>query len=126
MKINKKIISLIILVSIFGLVLITSAQTPMIDKLTETGLGPAGGTTTRSLPVLIGDIVKVFLSILGIIFVILVLYGGFRYMLSQGDKTKTSEAIKMIVNAVIGLAIILLAYAITEFVLTGLVTATTQ
>ncbi|MCI0479220.1 pilin [Candidatus Uhrbacteria bacterium] len=69
-------------------------------------------------------IINVALGFLGIIAVVIVLLGGFKYMISGGNEDKTAEAKKLIVSGIIGLAIILSAWAITSFVISRLVTAT--
>ncbi len=71
-------------------------------------------------------IINVALGFLGIISVIIVLLGGFKYMLSGGSTEKTDEARKLIVSGIIGLAIILSAWAITSFVITRLISATQE
>lgn len=73
-----------------------------------------------------GRIINVALGFLGIIAVVIVLLGGFKYMVSGGSEEKTSEAKKLIVSGIIGLAIILSAWAITSFVITNLVQATRE
>ncbi|MFZ2804680.1 MAG: pilin [Patescibacteria group bacterium] len=70
------------------------------------------------------QIINVALGFLGIIAVVIVLLGGFKYMIAGGNEEKTSEARKLIVSGIIGLAIILSAWAITSFVISRLVTAT--
>lgn len=70
------------------------------------------------------NIINVALSFLGIIAVVIVLIGGFKYMTSGGSEEKTTEARKLIVSGIIGLAIILSAWAITSFVVSRLVGAT--
>ncbi len=70
------------------------------------------------------NIINVALGFLGIIAVIIVLLGGFKYMVSGGNEEKTSEAKKLIISGIIGLAIILSAWAITSFVLSRLLSAT--
>ena len=69
-------------------------------------------------------IINVALGFLGIISVVIVLIGGFKYMVSGGNDTKTDEAKKLITSGIIGLAIILSAWAITGFVIGQLLTAT--
>lgn len=69
-------------------------------------------------------IINTALGFLGIIAVVIVLLGGFKYMIAGGNEEKTSEARKLIVSGIIGLAIILSAWAITSFVISRLVTAT--
>ncbi|MFA5936221.1 MAG: pilin [Patescibacteria group bacterium] len=69
-------------------------------------------------------IINVALGFLGIIAVVIVLLGGFKYMIAGGNEEKTAEAKKLIVSGIIGLAIILSAWAITSFVISRLVSAT--
>ena len=69
-------------------------------------------------------IINVALGFLGIIAVVIVLLGGFKYMISGGNEEKTHEAKQLIVAGIIGLAIILSAWAITSFVVGRLLTAT--
>jgi len=69
-------------------------------------------------------IINVALGFLGIIAVVIVLIGGFKYMVSGGNEEKTTEAKNLIVSGIIGLAIILSAWAITSFVISRLLTAT--
>lgn len=69
-------------------------------------------------------IINVALGFLGIIAVVIVLVGGFKYMISGGNEEKTSEAKNLIVSGIIGLAIILSAWAITSFVISQLLSAT--
>lgn len=69
-------------------------------------------------------IINVALGFLGIVAVVIVLLGGFKWMIAGGNDEKTAEARKLIVSGIIGLAIILSAWAITSFVISRLVTAT--
>lgn len=71
-------------------------------------------------------IINVALGFLGIIAVVIVLMGGFKYMISGGNEEKVGEAKKLIVSGIIGLAIILSAWAITSFVVSRLVSATQE
>lgn len=83
--------------------------------------GAAGLKTNKSLPQLVGQIVGAGLSLLGIIFLGLMLYGGFRWMTARGDTKMVTEAKDTITNAVIGIAIVVSAYAITDFVIKAVV-----
>ncbi|MBI5370043.1 Ig-like domain-containing protein [Candidatus Uhrbacteria bacterium] len=78
------------------------------------------GLPQTDLIVVIARLIRAFLGILGIIFVVLVIYAGYLYMTSQGDPTKTAKAKKIISQAVIGLIIILASFAIVSFVLDAL------
>lgn len=64
------------------------------------------------------------LSVLGIIFLGLMLYGGLTWMTAAGDDAKIKKARELITAAVIGLIIVVAAYAVTYFVTTSLGGAT--
>ena len=68
-----------------------------------------------------GRITNVILLIVGIVSVVMLIYGGLRYILSGGDSKKVTDAKNTILYAIIGLIISLLAYAIVNFVLTSVV-----
>lgn len=89
----------------------------VVGESTKLGGGDVRQTAAR--------IINVALGFLGIIAVVIVLIGGFKYMVSGGNEEKTSEAKNMIVAGIIGLAIILSAWAITTFVISSLLEATT-
>lgn len=84
-----------------------------------------GADVEGDLPKLIGQFIRVFLGVLGIIFVIYVVYAGYIYMTAGGDDTKVQKSKKMIGTAVIGIILIVAAYAISEFVINAIISATT-
>ncbi|MBU0597162.1 pilin [Patescibacteria group bacterium] len=118
----------IIFVMVFGLALAPAVFAQDSFGLSEvaTGLNSGGDTiaTTQSLPETVGRIISVAFGLLGIIAVVIILIGGFKWMTAGGAEEKTTDARNYIVSGVIGLAIILSAYAITSFVLGSLSTAT--
>ena len=87
-------------------------------------VGTGGGLSAKSLPQLVGSLINALLGVLGIIFVVLVVYAGFLWMTAQGDDKKVTQAKTMLTQAVIGLVIIVAAYAISSFVIQTLVGAT--
>lgn len=64
---------------------------------------------------ILAELINVFIGFLGLIFLILILRAGFLFMISGGDKEKTANAKRSIANALIGLILILSAWAITTF-----------
>lgn len=72
----------------------------------------------------IAGIINVALSLLGIVAVVIILIGGFIWMTAGGNDEKTAQARKLIFAGIIGLAIILSAFAIARFVLGSLSEAT--
>lgn len=91
--------------------------------LQETGL-VVGQGQTQSLPTLVGRFINVLLSVLGIIFVVLIVYAGFLYMTAGGSEDNVKKAKRLMSQAIIGLIIIVTAYAISAFVISQLVVAT--
>lgn len=79
---------------------------------------------TNSLPKTIGLLINVVLGFLGLIAFIIILLGGFKWMVSQGDEGKIGEAKKLMGAGVVGLAIVLASWAIAQFVITRLATGT--
>lgn len=79
-------------------------------------------TTGSSL----NDKVKKFLNILsavvGVVAVIMIIYGGFRYVASGGKQESVTSAKNTILYAIVGLIIVALAQAIVHFVLKGTTT----
>lgn len=69
-------------------------------------------------------LINVALSLLGIIAVVIVLIGGFKWMTAGGNEDKVAEARKLIFAGIVGMAIILSAWAIARFVLSNLASAT--
>lgn len=69
---------------------------------------------------LIGNIIQTALSLLAIVFFILVLYAGFKWMIAFGNSENAEKAKGTLETALIGLAIIIASYAISIFILKGL------
>lgn len=80
--------------------------------------GPPGAG--NNLPGIIQTAISAFLGLLGIIFLVLIIYAGFEWMTAQGDEEKVTKAKDTLTRAVIGLVIIIAAYSITYFVFSSL------
>lgn len=85
---------------------------------TSTGLGD------EDPRVMVSSVVNILLGFLGIIAVIAILIGGFKYMTAGGDSGETDKATKIIGAGVVGLVVILMAYALANFIIDKLYTAT--
>ncbi len=97
-------------------------DTSELDQQTSSFLQAAGFAPgdINSLPNFIATIIKVFLSLLGIIFLILVIIAGFNWMTAGGNDDKVASAKKTLFRAIIGLMIIAAAYVITYFIFSAL------
>lgn len=69
---------------------------------------------------IIATVIRAFIGLLGIIFVILIVYSGYNWMTAAGDAAKITKAKDTITRAIIGLIIVLAAYSITYFVFSNL------
>lgn len=80
------------------------------DKAYNTTVAP------QPIEVVVGNMVKIILSFVGIIFMILIIAGGIQWMTSGGNEQAIETAKKRIVNAVIALVIITVAYALAYWI----------
>lgn len=115
-KIFKQIFIVLSLIFVLILPCIVFAGTPMdgLQKVQEnSGYQEASKTTFASN---LGTIVQAILGFLGIIFLGLTIYGGFKYMTAAGNQNQVDDAIKTIRNAIIGLILVMSAYGIYKVV----------
>lgn len=82
----------------------------------DPALGPTFGLGTADLENTVIRIVQWVLGFLGLVAVIMILIGGFQWMTAGGNEEKVASAKKIISAAVIGLIVVLLAWAIVTFV----------
>ena len=80
------------------------------------GISSVMGGFNDDLPGFIGRIIAIVLSVMGIIFLGLTVYGGFIWMLARGDQSEVEKALSIIKNSFIGIVIVLAAYALTKFI----------
>jgi len=94
----------------------TDAINSQVDPL-KTGAGFGESVTIGSI---ITSVILGFMALLGIIFIILIILAGWKYLNARGDEQKTKESLDQIRHAVIGLIIIIASYSITYFVFNAL------
>ena len=73
---------------------------------------------------IVATVINVIMGFLGIVAVIIILIGGFKWMTAGGNEDKVAEARKLIMAGFIGLIIVLASYAIVTFVIGQLLNAT--
>lgn len=118
-RLKKIILSFALGIFLFGAVTVAQAQLGDPNAGDTFGVGQIGDTVKLSADdprEIAGRIINIALGLLGLITVGLILYGGFLYMTSAGDEEKIATGKKYIINATIGLVIILSAWAIVLFV----------
>ena len=90
---------------------------------TGTTFASTAGLGSGDLVVTVASIINVILGFLGVVAVVIILFGGFKWMIAGGAKDKVDEARKWIFSGITGLVIILSAYAIASFVIDQISTA---
>lgn len=91
-------------------------------------IGVSGGfkpitDAKNDLPYRIGALIRGVMSVLGLIFLVLVVYAGYKWMLAHGEPGEVKEAQKLLLHSIIGLVITAAAYAITSFVINAVSSA---
>ena len=71
---------------------------------------------TDEIRLMIGKIIGYILAMVGVILLVQIIFAGYSWMMSGGNEEKVGEAKKLLGAGVIGLVIILAAYAITTYV----------
>jgi hypothetical protein len=145
MKIYKKLhwrhVLVLVLLLSMALVpyLVFAVNSPVDDGMTPAGgvssenintktlfdiLGSSAGYETgqqNSVGNVVAAVINGFLAIVGVIFLIEMVYGGYLWMTAQGNDDQVTKAKELIRQAVMGVIVIVAAYAIVYFVLSYLV-----
>jgi hypothetical protein len=128
MKINIIIKSFVCLVIIFFFsypALISQAAPTAANSLDRlknvASFGGYEAATETSAAGIVGTVIKAFLGVLGLIFIILIVLAGYNWMTAAGDEQKVEKAKEEIRRAIIGLIIIVGSYSIWAFVLEKLI-----
>jgi len=122
MLLSKKY-SKIFLVAVFLLLATVFLFHVTLAAEVDTGLTYAEGTglsASQDIRVTIAKIIRIVIGFLGIVAVGLIMYAGWIWMTSEGSEEKIEQAKKILTNAVIGLIIILSAFAIVSFIINSL------
>jgi len=127
-KIIKSFILLSASVGLLSLPLLTLAQSAqpsngMINLVNEVA-GKGGYQTDSNIastPLIIGKVVGVFLAFLGLTFVILMIFAGYRWMTASGNDEAVKKAKATIKQSLIGLIVAISGYTIWNFVFERLI-----
>lgn len=94
--------------------------------LLQENTAPAAGVNQyQRLDLLVGSLIQGALSILGLLFFVYVVYGGYLWMTARGNTDQVEKAKEVLIHGTIGLVIVLAAYAIAAFVIGRLEDTTT-
>jgi len=123
---NRLAISISVFVQLFAYSahpVLAAASDEILGGLNATN-SVAGYNAGLSLPALVGRLISAVLGIIGIIFVINIIISGINYMTAGGDDKKVASAKQNIVQSVVGMVLIVGAYALSSFVIGQLIAAT--
>ncbi len=136
---NKRFIKIKILAAIFSLTMLAQAglaNASIINTNAKNQIGNSADSVSgvagydpislgsNDLATIVGIVIQAFLAILGVIFLVYMIYAGYNWMIAQGDEEKVTKAKETIQRAVIGLIVIIAAYAISAWVFDKLLTNT--
>jgi cytochrome bd-type quinol oxidase subunit 2 len=118
------ILALLVLILVFPYFVFGQTMSDSLKDLGAKSGYQTSGVDQFSVSRIAGMAVNVFLSLLGIIFIALMLYGGYLWMTGRGNEEKITRAKDLIQAAIIGLIIVVAAYAISFFVFNRIVSQT--
>ncbi len=95
------------------------------DDMAE-AFGEPDSSRPTDLRIIIARYIKIFLGFLGIIFLGLILYGGFLWMTDMGNSDNVKKAKSILSTGIIGLIVIMASFAIANFVTESVFDVTTK
>lgn len=125
----KKIINIFILVFLFFTLIVPITSAQLLNNTSQTAndiqtqtnkAAGLAGLSQNSIGTIAAVIIQAFLSLLGIIFIVLIIIAGFKWMTAAGNEEQIKKSQATLKTAIIGLIIVLGAYAITYFVFNNL------
>ena len=98
---------------------ISSSSEVCSDPNMDANLKAAAGcdNSDSDVPKRVADIINIFIAVMGVIAVIMIIYGGISLVLSLGNAEKVRKAKNIIIYSAIGLLVVLISFAIINFVL---------
>ena len=128
-KLKKSLSAIVITSFVFAMAISVSPAFAQDDTFwgnlkpeTQNALGL--GDTDQAPQVIAARLVNIMLGFLGIIAVVIILLGGFKWMTAGGNEDKIGEAKGLLSAGVIGLIIILMSWALATWVISILYNAT--
>ena len=118
-KLFKQILILACLIAVLTLPYLVFAESETLTTLTSvaTGDGLYDSTTNQlSLSEILGTVVSAAIGLLGVVFICLIIYAGYNWMIARGEEEKLNDAKDTLKRAIIGLIIVVGAYAIWNFI----------
>ena len=105
---------------------VSDLKSNLTDFGSDTGLGAQDGSKQPELKDTIAGVINIVLGFLGIVSVIIVIIGGYKWITAGGNEEQITQAKGNIKNAVIGIGIVLAAFVIVNFAVDQLGKAATD
>lgn len=125
----RKIFGSVMILAVFSFMFLA----PVVSRAEEDALGKAnenlssafgeakGELTAKSdIWVIIGNFLQIGLGVLGVILLCLIIYGGYTWLMANGNQEEVDRAVKILKNSIWGLIVVLAAFTITTLVVTKL------
>lgn len=121
MKLTAKTIrQFLIATGLMAIALFVASSTAFAQSATATECPPFLNALNACQPGIKGVvllIVNFFLGFLGLLALVMVIYGGFLYVSSAGNEENVGKAKKILIYAAIGIVVILVAYPVVNTLL---------
>jgi hypothetical protein len=92
----------------------------------QSGFMTESTVSTVDLAKRAGQIIGMLLSLLGVLFLVLLTMGGFKWMTARGNEEESKKAKDILFNATVGIIIVFSAYAISSYIINELTKAITE
>lgn len=92
----------------------------------EAALRAILGSSGESVTVVVLRVIRSFLGLFGVLLFVIIVIGGFEWLAAGGNEVKAAESKEMVFQGVIGMAIVLSAFAIVQFFISSLVSGVTS
>ena len=124
---SKKLLSLAVVLGLISVLVLPVMASAQSSGFLTGGLESFASETelpTSNLQATVARILNAALGLLGLVAVVIILIGGFKWMTAMGNEENVKKARQLIIQGVIGLIIIVLAFSIAQFVLGAISSAT--
>lgn len=118
MNVLKKVIPLVVMFPLLAALTVSPLAYANAGQI-QTGVDATGAGGGQDIQGGLANLVNALLFVIGAVAVIMLIIGGIRYVISQGDSSAVQSAKNTILYAVIGLLVAIFAYAIVNFVITS-------
>lgn len=123
---KKNLFKLAVVLGLVSVLILPVAVSATSSDFLSTGLESFSGETelpTSNIQATVARILNAALGLLGLVAVVIILMGGFKWMTAMGNEENVKKAKSLIIQGVIGLIIVVCSYAIAQFVLTAIESA---